>query len=92
MIEYLILVGNNGIILNPKRFHFSQQTVEFEGFIVIQTDVKPLPKYIDAKRNFSRPANILEIRSWFGLINQVLPYAQLTELIAPFKPLLSTKT
>ena len=92
IIDYLILVGNNGIILNPKKFQFSQRTVEFAGFLVTQTDVKPLPKYIDAIRNFSRPANISEIRSWFGLVNQVSHYAQLTEFMAPFKPLLSPKT
>ena len=66
--------------------------VEFAGFLVTQNDVKPLPKYIDAIHNFSRLANMSEIPSWFGLVNQVSHYAQLTESMAPFKPLLSSKT
>ena len=66
--------------------------MEFAGFLITQTDVKPLPKYLDAIRNFSRPSNISDIRSWFGLVNQVSHYAKLTNLMAPFKPLLSPKT
>ena len=54
--------------------------------------MKPLPKYLDAIREFPRPTNISEIRSWFGLVNQVSHYGKLTDLMAPFKPLLSPKT
>ena len=92
VIDYLILVGKNGIILNPKKFQFCQSTVEFAGFKVTETDVKPLAKYLDAIRDFPRPTNVSEIRSWFGLVNQVSHYAKLTDLMAPFKPLLSPKT
>ena len=92
VIDYLILVGSNGIILNPKKFQFCQREVEFAGFLITQDEVKPLPKYLDAIRNFPRPTNISEIRSWFGLVNQVSHYAKLTDLMAPFKPLLSPKT
>ena len=92
IIDYLILVGTNGIILNPKKFQFCQREVEFAGFLITKEDVKPLPKYLDAIREFPRPSNISEIRSWFGLVNQVSHYAKLTDLMAPFKPLLSPKT
>ena len=89
IIDYLILVGTNGIIMNPKKFQFCEREVEFAGFLITEEDVKPLPKYLDAIRNFPRPANISDIRSWFGLVNQVSHYAKLTDLMAPFKPLLS---
>ena len=92
VIDYLILIGKNGIILNPKKFQFCQKNVEFAGFLITEEDVKPLPKYLDAIRDFPRPCNISEIRSWFGLVNQVSHYAKLTDLMAPFKPLLSPKT
>ena len=42
--------------------------------------------------NFPRPTNISDVRSFFGLVNQVSHYARLTDLMAPFKPLLSPKT
>ena len=92
IIDYLILVGTNGIILNPQKFQFCHREVEFAGFLITEEDVKPLPKYLDAIREFPRPTNISEIRSWFGLVNQVSHYGKLTDLMAPFKPLLSPKT
>ena len=92
IIDFLILLGKNGIILNPKDFQFCQREVKFAGFFITEEDVKPLPKYLDAIRNFPRPSNISEIRSWFGLVNQVSHYAKLTDMMSPFKPLLSPKT
>ena len=35
--------------------------------------------------------NFTDIRSWFGLVNQVANYAQLRDIMAPFKPFLSPK-
>lgn len=51
-------------------------------------------KYLDAIHDFPTPANITDVRSWFGLINQVsyafaanepiLPFCQLLKPGAPF--------
>ena len=70
VIDYLILVGTSGIILNPKKFQFCQRDIEFAGFLITQDDVKPLPKYIDAIANFRRPSNISDARSWSGLVTR----------------------
>ena len=91
-IDYLILLGQNGIILNPLKFQFCQKEVEFAGFLITWNDVRPLPKYLNAICDFPRPTNISEVRSWFGLVNQVSHYAKLSELMAPFRHLLSPKT
>ena len=40
---------------------------------------------------FSRATNVSDIRSWFGLVNQVSNYAKLSDLMAPLKPFLSPK-
>ena len=66
--------------------------VQFVGFVVGKTTVKPLPKYLDAIRNFERPTTISEARSWFGLVNQVSRYGRLAEIMYPFKELLSPKS
>ena len=92
VIDFLTLVGSNGVTLNPKKFQFCQREVEFAGFQITQNSVKPLPKYLDVIRNFPRPTDISGIRSWFGLVNQVSHYARLSDLMLPFKPLLSPKT
>ena len=90
-IDYLILCAKNGIILNPEKFQFARLTVDFAGFRITETSIEPLPKYLDAIRDFPIPKSITDIRSWFGLVNQLANYAQLRELMRPFKPFLSPK-
>ena len=87
-IEFLELSGNNGSVLNPKKFQCALPTIDFAGFRVTPTTIQPLPKYIECIRNFPKPCNITDIRAWFGLTNQVSHYAQLRALVAPMKPLL----
>ena len=91
VMKYLDLLAKNGIILSPNKFQFASHEIDFAGFRVTDTGVKPLPKYLDAIKNFPRPTNISDVRSWFGLVNQVAHYAKLVDIMAPFKPLLSPK-
>ena len=90
-IEFLSLVGSSGVVLNPDKFQFAQKSVDFAGFRVSPHNIEPLPKYLDAIRAFPTPKNITDIRSWFGLVNQVSHYAQLRDVMAPFRLLLSPK-
>ena len=87
-LEFLELCGKNGVILNPTKYQCCRQDVEFAGFKVGSTSVEPLPKYIEAIRNFPTPTNLTDVRSWFGLTNQVAHYAQLRDLVEPMRPLL----
>jgi hypothetical protein len=77
--------------MNPEKFQFSQCTVDFAGFRISNDNVEPLPKYIDAIRQFPTSENIKDIRSWFGLVNQGAHYAQLRDMLEPFRPFLSPK-
>ena len=61
----------NGMVFSPDKFMFTKETVEFAGFEVTMDGIKPTDKHIEAIRNFPTPTNISELRSWFGLINQV---------------------
>ena len=90
-IDLLISLGEAGVVVNPDKFQFAQQTVEFAGFRITPSSTEPLPKYLDAIRDFPTPKNTSDIRSWFGLVNQVSNYAQLRDLMAPFKPFLSPR-
>ena len=91
-IDFLILVGTSGIDLNPDKFQFAQKIVEFAGFRISENNIEPLPKFLDAITTFPTPVNNTDIRSWYGLINQVGNYAQLRDTMAPFRRFLSTKT
>lgn len=90
-IDFLTRVGQAGIVLNPDKFQFAERTVDFAGFRVSDSAIEPLPKYLDAIRDFPSPTNTTDIRSWFGLVNQVSNYAQLRDIMAPFKPFLSPR-
>ena len=90
-IDFLRTVGEAGIVLNPEKFQFCSKSVEFAGFRVSESSIEPLPKYLDAIRDFPTPKNITDIRSWFGLVNQIANYAKLREIMAPFRPFLSPK-
>ncbi|CAB4035553.1 Hypothetical predicted protein [Paramuricea clavata] len=78
-------------MINPDKFQFAQRSVDFAGFRVSSSTIEPLPKYLDAIRDFPSPTSTTDIRSWFGLVNQVTNYAQLRDVMAPFKPLVSPR-
>ena len=87
-VDWLDLCGRNGIVLNPSKFVFSKQTVEFAGFLITPTNVKPCPQSLKAIEEFPSPKNITDIRSWFGLINQVSYAFASAERMLPFRNLL----
>ena len=91
-VTWLDLCGHHGITLNPDKFVFGADTVEFTGFEITPNSVRPCKKYLDAIHNFPTPANTTDIRSWFGLVNQV-SYAFLTaDRMLPFRELLKPGT
>ena len=89
--QWLDLCGRNGITLNPEKFTFAQDTVEFAGLEITPNEVKPCNRYLDAIRQFPTPQNITDIRSWFGLVNQVSYYTSMTDKMRPFRDLLKPK-
>ena len=90
-IDFLSLVGKAGIVLNSQKFQFAQREVDFAGFRITQEKIDPLPKFYNAIRDFPTPTSTTDIRSWFGLVNQVANYAQLRSHMAPFRPFLSPR-
>ena len=84
--------GRNGITLNPEKFRFAQDIVEFAGFTITPDEVRPCSKYLDAIMQFPVPRNITDVRSWFGLVNQVSYYTSMTERMRPFRDLLKPKS
>ena len=87
-VQWLDICGRNGIILNPEKFVFSAPTVDFAGFTITMTDVRPCSRYLEAIRDFPQPHNITDIRSWFRLVNQVAYAFSMAERMHPFRKLL----
>ena len=88
-IEFLTKVGNAGIILNSEKFQFCHKSVEFVGFRISNECIESL--YLNSIRNFHTLKSATDIRSWFGLINQILNYARLCKVMAPSGDFLSPK-
>ncbi|CAL4193977.1 unnamed protein product, partial [Meganyctiphanes norvegica] len=86
-VEYLQLVGRNGIILNPKKFKFAKDEVEFAGFNISRDSISPIPTFLKAVKNFPQPKNITDIRSWFGLVNQAAYTFSKCSVMEPFRKL-----
>ena len=61
----------NGITLGKKKFAFAATEVKFAGYIVSEAGVKSDPAKTDAIAQFLKPTNITEMRSFFGLVNQL---------------------
>ena len=91
-VDWLDLCGRNGIILNPSKFDFCKTTVTFAGFEISPTTVRPCPQQLEAIKNFPKPQNITDVRSWFGLINQVAYAFASAEHMLPFRNLLKPST
>ena len=86
--EYLSLVGRNGIILNPDKFVFAQDTVDWAGFRVGPTTVEPLPEHVESIRDYPIPMNVTDMRSFFALVEQVAPFYAVKPRLLPFRELL----
>ena len=81
--------NENGMVFSPEKFAFARESVEFAGFEITLKGIRPTARYIESIRNFPTPTNISEVRSWFGLINQVAYSFVKTTHMMPFRHLLS---
>jgi hypothetical protein len=89
--EFLDRCSANGIILNPAKFQFAEMEVEFVGFTVTATGVRPTKEFLDNILSFPTPTNITDVRSWFGAVQQVAYAFSVCPVMEPFRHLLSNK-
>ena len=91
-VEWLEILGMNGIIATLDKFQFAEDIVEFAGFEITPDSVRPCAKYLRAIREFPTPKNITDVRAWFGVINQVSYAFSMTDYMYPFRDLLKPST
>ena len=90
--DYLKHCSDNGIVFNEEKFIFAKQKCEFAGFELTSDGFRPPTKILEAIKNFPTPKCPTDIRSWFGLINQVnYAFAQ-APVMAPFRELLTKRS
>ena len=65
--------------------------MEYVGFFIMEDGVRPSNETLSAIKNFPRPTDIMGIRSWFDLVEQVAFSFSKSKLMEPFRPLLKPK-
>ena len=89
--DYLSHCANHGIVFNAEKFVFAKKTCEFAGFELTPEGYRPPQRVLDSIRNFPTPSSITDVRSWFGLVNQVAYAFAQSQVMSPFRDLLSQK-
>ena len=89
--EYLKHCSDNGIVFNVEKFVFAEKTCEFAGFELTPSGYRPPKRILDAILGFPVPKTPTDVKSWFGLVNQVAYAFAQSGPMAPFRDLLSKK-
>ena len=83
--------ARHSVILNPNKFQFCQDVVEFAGLLVTCDSIEPSQKIIDSIQSFPEPKNISDARGWFGLVEQATWAFTRANVMGPFCHLLRPK-
>ena len=89
---FLSRCRDRGVSLNPTKTQHMQTSVKFAGFIVSSAGYSPDPSLTEAIAAFPAPKSITDLRSFFGLVNQMAPFSEeVAEQLEPLRPLLSSQ-
>ncbi len=80
------------ITLHPKKFKLAMPEVEYVGYRISGKGIEADPAKLSAIADFPKPTNLTELRSFFGLVNQLNDFTQeIKGAAAPLRDLLKTK-
>ena len=76
--------------MRPDKFRFCKPNVKFAGYQLDWEQYQPGEELIKSITDFQMPSqpSITDVRSWFGLVNQVAPFLAVAPLMEPFRELL----
>ena len=90
--QFLQRCQDKQISLNKEKWKFCQSKVTFAGFQLSREGYQIDPAITEAISNFPTPNTRSELRSFFGLVNQLSSSTDtIAELLSPLRALLSTK-
>lgn len=79
----------HGVTLNPAKFKFAEESIDFVGYKISTQGIQADPCKITAIADFPLPTNLTELRSFFGLVNQLGQFSKDVSAAAePLRPLL----
>ena len=74
------------------KFHFGEDEGDWAGIRLTNDKAQSLPEHVRAFREFPRPNNITDLRSYFALVNQVAHYYAVSPHLEPFRELMKKKS
>ena len=89
--KWLDICGRNSVTLNPEKFNFAEDYVEFVDFEITSNTVPPARNTSGPSQGSPHQRTSL-MRSWFGLVNQVSYAFSMAEKMPPFGELLKPST
>ena len=93
VMQFLQRCADKHIALNFDKCKFCQTEVIFAGFRLSAQGYQVDHSITDAISKFPKPSNRTDLRSFFGLVNQLSSStSDVASLLTPLRPLLSTKT
>jgi hypothetical protein len=93
VIAVLHRCRENGITLSKKKFTFCQPQVKYAGYFVTSSGIHADPDKVSAISQFPPPTNVTELRSFFGLVNQLGSFShEIASTMQPLRPLLKKET
>ena len=82
-----------GITLNPSKFKFAEKEVDYCGYHINSEGYTINKRKIEAITNFKTPSNLLELKSFMGLVNQFNQFSpNISNLAEPLRHLLKKDT
>ena len=90
--QFLQCCQDRQISLNREKWKYCQPRVTFAGFQLSSEGYQIDPAITEAISKFPTPTNRSDLRSFFGLVNQLSSSTDtIAELLSPMRSLLSTK-
>ena len=90
--QFLQRCEDKGISLNRDKFQFCQTEITFAGLILSQGGYQISKHITKAIKDFPTPSGRTDLRSFFGLVNQLSGSTNaIAQALAPLRPLLQVK-
>ncbi len=81
-----------GLKINADKCRFGLNEIDYLGYIVTPTGIKPNPKKIEAIQNLERPKTVTEVRSLIGMVQYYRDlWPRRSHILEPFTRLSSGK-
>jgi hypothetical protein len=88
----LKILSDKGLRINAEKSTFCATEIEYLGYWISRSYIRPIPKKVEAIKNMVRPATRKELRRFIGMVNYYRDmWVRRSELLAPLTSMTSKK-